>query len=1071
MKLSKILLILLFLLFIEGFFHNFQTDLHDSYLKNDDFEISENLNLSGSQQEYYLLNWTKEVDIIYHGVATDSEGNVYFVGEGSNWDYYLLKYDSNGTLLWSRKRSIIDVDQGIAVVVDSEDNVYITGWCIVGSTEGGGNIVTIKYNNSGDLEWQQIFGSENRIYDMTIDDEDNIYISGHTEEFGASHSDKDMLILKYSSSGTLLWYRRSELTGSDFGYGIEYNSFNGLIFVTGNHAGNLILFMYDKNGNLIVTTYWDNGASEIGEDLSINQITGNVYVTGSLGFAYVVFDSMGNNIQNVTGSSQQAITVDNLGRIFVSKAVSHKISLCKFYNDGRKLWELIVDYWDTPKRITHSIDRSVYIVSYYGRLLKFKVDDINPKVNISSPTSLESFGKVRPDITLDIEEPNLNKTWYFLSNSSITTPNLVWEGTISQNIWEIFSDGIILINICANDSNGNFGFDSVNVIKNTSINYHWNLTNIFIDDADPNNNWEIAENLYPWCYGSGTFKDPYIIENVFIDGKNSGSCLYIKNSNVYFIIRNSNFSNSGSGYDDAGIRLEFTSNGTILNNNCSNNGEHGIYLRYSSNNNTISNNYIMNNNGNDGGIYIRQSYYNYISENTVKLNNRHGISLEYSYDNIISKNNIYSNNYHGISLDPASHNKILYNQIFNNGGHGINSETGTNNTISYNVIYKNSYGIRLYYHGQFNNVSFNFLYENHRGIFLDKEEDNILYFNNISNCTQDGIYLQYSDRNNIIGNIVEFNGENGIILITTSDHNNITSNEASHNGQYGIYNGNTYNSIIGNNASYNKESGIFTPRTTVFHDNNACYNLKNGLLLSSSTEYIIISNNFFCYNLQHGISTGGSCNYNTYINNTINWNSYYGIELGISDFNNITYNYFIGNRLGCINLDQGTGNIIESNYCDDRFENNDNFASAHLIIADYYENLRIIDPDWYYIYIEADMTLSITFFISPSYETIDVLLYSSENELIHSNVALTNGAIYKYTTVSSDYYYICLLSANELSYSMDIEINPKSDENNNDENNNDYNPENQSIPGYDIALLLLGISCIILKFIKRENKK
>ncbi|MBA7545839.1 hypothetical protein ES705_38217 [subsurface metagenome] len=67
MKLSKILLILLFLLFIEGFFHNFQTDLHDSYLKNDDFEISENLNLSGSQQEYYLLNWTKEVDNISWG--------------------------------------------------------------------------------------------------------------------------------------------------------------------------------------------------------------------------------------------------------------------------------------------------------------------------------------------------------------------------------------------------------------------------------------------------------------------------------------------------------------------------------------------------------------------------------------------------------------------------------------------------------------------------------------------------------------------------------------------------------------------------------------------------------------------------------------------------------------------------------------------------------------------------------------------------------------------------------------------------------------------------------------------
>lgn len=1058
---SKVLLLLILVIILEG--RNFQTKIYDSSYQRDIIE-TEKLNASDPEKEHYVLNWTKEVDIIFHSVATDSEGNVYFVGEGSSWNYYLLKYSSNGTLIWSRNRGIIDVDQAMAVVIDSEDNVYISGWCVVGSTEGGGHVVTLKYNKTGDLEWQQIFGSENRIYDMTIDDDDNIYISGHTEEFGASYTNKDMLILKYSSEGTLLWYRRSQLSGNDFGYGIEYNSLNSMVFVTGSHAGNVILFMYDKNGNLIDSTYWDNGGSEIGKDISINQNTGNIYVTGATGFSYVVFNSMGINIQNVTGSSQEAITVDNLGRIFVSKEVSHQIVVNKFFNDGRKIWEFTLDYWDYPKRMAHSIDRSVYIVSYYGRLIKLQIDDINPKVNITSPTPLESFGTIRPDIAVEIDDPNLNETWYFLSNSSISSPNLNWEGEISQNIWEFFDDGNISINICANDSNNNFGFDTIDVVKNTSIVYHWNLTNnIFIDDADPNNNWDTVEKSYPWCYGSGTFLNPYVIENVFIDGKNSGSCLYIRNSNSYFIIKNCNFTNSGSGYDDAGIRLRFAFNGTIVTNNCSNNGEHGIFLQYSSNN-SIINNCVMNNRGDDGGIYVKQCDYNYISGNTLKFNHINGINLENSLNIIISENNISDNNYHGIELDASSNNKVLNNIIINNGQLGINVDTSRNNTISNNEINMNNIGIKLDYHGQFNNVSFNFMCENNVGILLDKEEDNTLYFNKIINCSQNGIYLQYSDRNDIVGNIVEYSGENGIVLITNSDHNNILNNNICHNTEYGIYNENLDNSLIGNNVSFNSESGIFTVRTTEFHDNNVSYNLKNGLLLAQNTENFQVNNNFFCFNLWNGISTEGNCNYNTYFNNTLNWNSFYGIDLGSSDHNQITNNYLVGNQWGCINIDNGIGNVIDNNYCDDIFEENDDFASASLIIADSYENLRINDPDWYYIHIEADMTISLTLFISPSSETIDIFLYNSDNELIHSNMALTNSSTYKYTTNSSQYYYICLMNA-ECSYSMEIEINPKSDENNN--GNNDDTPP-PAIPGYDIFFLLGVISLISTVLIRKK---
>ena len=75
----------------------------------------------------------------------------------------------------------------------------------------------------------------------------------------------------------------------------------------------------------------------------------------------------------------------------------------------------------------------------------------------------------------------------------------------------------------------------------------WNLTgsNIFIDNTDPNFDWSKISSENAWCSGSGTGIDPYIIENVIIDGQNNGYCIEIKNSDVPFIIRNCSLYNSG----------------------------------------------------------------------------------------------------------------------------------------------------------------------------------------------------------------------------------------------------------------------------------------------------------------------------------------------------------------------------------------------------------------------------------------------------------------------------------------------------------------------------------------------
>ncbi|MBA7530247.1 hypothetical protein ES705_22450 [subsurface metagenome] len=143
-----------------------------------------------------------------------------------------------------------------------------------------------------------------------------------------------------------------------------------------------------------------------------------------------------------------------------------------------------------------------------------------------------------------------------------------------------------------------------------------------------NNNWSsyVSED---WCSGLGTYSNPYVIQNVSIDGGGSGSCFSVLNSRDYFVIFNSTFYNSGSVGYDAGIYLENTTHGTLLTNNCSLNN-HGI-CSIQSFNNTFEDN--LANNNSYSGIFIDPSDFNTVILNNANFNNLYGIYIEESNNN------------------------------------------------------------------------------------------------------------------------------------------------------------------------------------------------------------------------------------------------------------------------------------------------------------------------------------------------------------------------------------------------------------------------------------------------------
>ncbi|MDX1797494.1 MAG: right-handed parallel beta-helix repeat-containing protein, partial [Candidatus Lokiarchaeia archaeon] len=194
------------------------------------------------------------------------------------------------------------------------------------------------------------------------------------------------------------------------------------------------------------------------------------------------------------------------------------------------------------------------------------------------------------------------------------------------------------------------------------------------------------------CTGNGTYSEPYVIEDLEIDGGSSGSCIQINNSNVYFRIENCTVFNSG--HYGSGIYLSHVNNSILIDNNCLYNYGYGIYLDDCYNNSVSGN--IANHN-NDDGMYLRNSHTNFISGNNLNSSTYvNGITLYYCDNLNISGNNLSST--YGIGIfSNYCNNLTISGNIMNNGGLRISGsleELSSHSIDTTNVVN----GKSLYYY-------------------------------------------------------------------------------------------------------------------------------------------------------------------------------------------------------------------------------------------------------------------------------------------------------------------------------------------------------------------------------------
>ena len=162
------------------------------------------------------MQWQKKLggsryDSAY-SVAVAPDGSVYVCGsitldDAEYNDPLLAKFSSSGTLQWQKifGGSLSDSASSIAVAPDG--SVYACGSTASDASKGSLDLLLAKFSSSGTVQWQKTLGGSyiNYVSSVAVAPDGSVYVCGRIKSVNAGSW--DFLLAKFSSSGTVQWQK------------------------------------------------------------------------------------------------------------------------------------------------------------------------------------------------------------------------------------------------------------------------------------------------------------------------------------------------------------------------------------------------------------------------------------------------------------------------------------------------------------------------------------------------------------------------------------------------------------------------------------------------------------------------------------------------------------------------------------------------------------------------------------------------------------------------------------------------------------------------------------------------
>jgi len=263
------------------------------------------------------IQQTSDGGFIVAGYSASNDGDVN--GNHGNGDYWVVKLDSSGSIVWQRSIGGSSYDWAYSVCQTNDDGYIVAGRSYSNDSDVSGHHGTpgdypdywvVKLDSSGSIEWQHSLGGtyDDFAYSIHQTNDNGYIVAGYSlsndGDVSGNHGEYDSWVVKLNSSGSLEWQRSLGGNEGDFAYSIQQTTDNGYIVVGWSRSND-----GDVSGHHAYEDYWvvklsaDDGISESNRGLQPlvhtiavfpNPFNSSCEITAPAGAEVELYDLLGN---------------------------------------------------------------------------------------------------------------------------------------------------------------------------------------------------------------------------------------------------------------------------------------------------------------------------------------------------------------------------------------------------------------------------------------------------------------------------------------------------------------------------------------------------------------------------------------------------------------------------------------------------------------------------------------------------------------------------------------------------------------------------------------------------------